>query len=169
MAGLAVVLVVGLFASFTARLFVWPAQDALSGAHGDAVVVFNGPDPRFQVAIRLARERAAPVVLLSVSSVQWDCPHWRVPGVKLVCFTPIPATTQGEARFAAAQARANGWRSLIVVSSVPQDTRARLRLRRCFSGSIEVVTARPGLSEWSYQVLYEWGALLKALVLQRGC
>lgn len=164
-----VLIVVGLFASLTARLFVWPAQDAVAGAHADAVVVFNGPDPRLRVAVRLARERAAPIIFLSVSSVRWDCPPWRAPGVRLVCFTPVPATTQGEARFAAAQARANGWRRVIVVSSVPQDTRARLRLRRCFSGSVEVVTARPSLSEWPGQVLYEWGALLKALFLQRIC
>jgi uncharacterized SAM-binding protein YcdF (DUF218 family) len=162
-------LVVALFALFTARLFVWPAQDAVAGAHADAIVVFDGPDARLQVAVRLARELAAPVIFLSVSSTRWDCPQWRVPGVRLVCFTPVPATTQGEARFAAAQARANGWRRLIVVSSVPQDTRARLRLRRCFSGAVEVVTARPSLSEWPGQVLYEWGALLKALFLQRGC
>jgi hypothetical protein len=157
------------FVSLTGRLFVWPARVPVSQAHGDAIVVLNGPDPRWQVALRLAREHAAPVLLLSVSSVRWNCPSWHEPGVKLVCFTPVPATTQGEARFAGAEARRHGWRSLIVVSSRPQDTRARLRVGRCFRGNVEVVTADPSALEWPYQVLYEWGALFKALVLQRSC
>ena len=169
-AGVLVLVVAGLFASLTARLFVWPAQNSVDHVHADAVVVLNGPDPRLQVAMLLAQERAAPIILVSVSSVRWDCPYWDVPNVRLVCFTPVPATTQGEVRFAASQARDHGWRRLILVSSVPQ-TRvlARLRLERCFSGTVEVVTARPALSDWAYQVLYEWGALFKALILQRSC
>jgi len=162
-------LVVALFVSLTGKLFIWPAQNAVQGLHADAVVVLNGPGPRWQVVLELAREHAAPVILVSVASVQWNCPPDNLPGAQVECFRPDPDDTRGEARFAASTASANGWHSLIVVSSVPQATRARLRFKRCFSGTVYVVPAKPDLGTWAYEVVYEWGALAKALVWQRGC
>jgi len=32
-----------------------------------------------------------------------------------------------------------------------------------------VVTRPVALASWPYQIAYEWGAMIKALVLQRGC
>lgn len=158
-----------LFVSLSAKLFVWPAQNAAKGVHADAVVVLGGLGPRWQVALELAKEHAAPFILVSVPSVQWNCPRNDLPGVQIECFRPDPDDTRGEARFAAGTARANGWHSLIVVTSVPQATRARLRFKRCFGGTVYVVPARPDLGTWAYEVAYEWGALAKALVWQRGC
>jgi uncharacterized SAM-binding protein YcdF (DUF218 family) len=158
-----------LFVSLSAKLFVWPAQNAAKGVHADAVVVLGGLGPRWQVALELAKEHAAPFILVSVPSVQWNCPRNDLPGVQIECFRPDPDDTRGEARFAASTARANGWHSLIVVTSVPQATRARLRFKRCFGGTVYVVPARPDLGTWAYEVAYEWGALAKALVWQRGC
>ena len=144
---LAVVAVVAaLFLSLSATLFVWPAQNALHGAHADAIVVLGGPGPRWQVAVELAKEHAAPLMLVSVASPRWNCPGTDLPGVRIECFRPDPFSTMGEARFVARQARANGWHSLIVVSSTPQVTRARLRVKRCFDGSVYVVAARPRLT-----------------------
>jgi uncharacterized SAM-binding protein YcdF (DUF218 family) len=162
-------LVVALLLSLSARLFVWPAQNAVQGLHADAVVVFNGSGPRWQVALELAREHAAPVMLVSVASVQWNCPPDNLPGVQVECFRPDPLDTRGEARFAASEAHAHGWHSLIVVTSVAQATRARVRVRRCFGGQVYVVVAKPAFGTWAYEVAYEWGALAKALVLQPGC
>jgi uncharacterized SAM-binding protein YcdF (DUF218 family) len=158
-----------LFLSLSAKLFVWPAQNALQGTHADAIVVLGGPGPRWQVAVELAEEHAAPVMLVSVASTRWNCPGTDLAGVKIECFRPDPFSTMGEARFAASQARANGWHSLIVVSSTPQATRARLRVKRCFDGSVYVVTARPRLRDWPGEVIYEWGALIKALAWQTSC
>jgi uncharacterized SAM-binding protein YcdF (DUF218 family) len=162
-------LLLALVLSLSARLFVWSAYNAVQGVHADAVVVLGGPGPRWQVALELAREHAAPVMLVSVPSVQWNCPRYDFPGVQVECFRPDPDDTRGEARYAASTARANGWHSLIVVSSVPQATRARIRFKRCFSGTIYVVPARPDLGTWAYEVVYEWGALAKALIWQRAC
>lgn len=168
--GTAVVMVLlALWLSLSARLFVWPAQDAVERAHADAVVVLNGPGPRWQVALELARARAAPVMLVSVASVEWNCPRLGLPGVRLECFRPDPLSTMGEARYAAEQAREHGWHRLILVTSLSQATRARLRMKRCFSGSVQVVVARPSLGALAYGVLYEWGAMAKALIWQRGC
>jgi hypothetical protein len=163
------VLVLGLLGSLTAVLFVWPSLDPIKGTHVDAILVMGGPGPRLEVALKLARERAAPMMLVSVASVRWNCPNLEVPDVRVECFRPDPFSTQGEARYAASQAQIHDWHSLIVVSSVPQATRARLRVQRCFHGTVKVVAARPSLASWAYGVLYEWGALIKALVWQRSC
>jgi hypothetical protein len=167
--GAAGVLLLGVWGSLSAVLFVWPSLDAVKDVRADAILVMGGPGPRLQVALKLAKEHAAPVMLVSVPSVRWNCPDLDVPDVQVECFRPDPFTTQGEARYAAGQARLHGWNSLIVVSSVPQATRARLRVKRCFSGNVKVVAARPSLARWAYSVIYEWGALLKALVWQRSC
>ena len=56
-----------------------------------------------------------------------------------------------------------------MVTITPQDSRARLRVARCFPGQVYVVTAPIRLSIWPYQIAYEWAALIKALVIQREC
>lgn len=160
---------VALFLSLTAVLYVWPAQNSLKGVKADAVLVMGGPGNRAKVALELAREHAAPVFLYSLGNGAIDCPQWHFKALRLQCFRPDPASTQGEARYAGAQARAHHWRSLIVVSSVAQDTRARLRVKRCFSGTVKVVTAPLSFVQRVYGVVYEWGATMKALLWQRSC
>ena len=56
-----------------------------------------------------------------------------------------------------------------MVTITPQDTRARLRMERCFGGPVYVMTTPIPAGKWPYQLAYEWGALTKALVLQRSC
>ena len=55
------------------------------------------------------------------------------------------------------------------MTTTPQDTRARLRVGRCFPGSIYVMTAPLRAYEWPYALAYEWGATIKTLLLQRSC
>jgi hypothetical protein len=65
--------------------------------------------------------------------------------------------------------RAHNWRQIIVVSGIPQTTRARIRLDRCYHGTLLSDPASPGgLGEWIHNVIYEWGALIKALTLNAG-
>src|SRR5262249_54750444 len=99
-----------------------------------------------------------------------QCPP-RIPDVKLVCFNPVPASTQGEAEFVGRLARRYHWRSVVLVTITSQDTRARLRIGRCFAGHVYVVASPPDPAQtnWAYQIVYQWGALLKALILQRSC
>ncbi|HYA50536.1 MAG TPA: hypothetical protein VEG33_05145, partial [Streptosporangiaceae bacterium] len=73
------------------------------------------------------------------------------------------------AEFTGRLARQYHWRSVVLVTTTPQDTRARLRVRRCFPGSIYVMTAPLPAYRWPYALAYEWGATIKALLLQRGC
>lgn len=97
------------------------------------------------------------------------CPK-PLPAVTVTCFDPNPATTQGEAPYAAALADRHHWHPIIVVSGVEQTTRARIRVDRCYRGSVLMVPADPtGLWSWVSGVFYEWAATAKALTLQRGC
>jgi hypothetical protein len=79
-----------------------------------------------------------------------------------------PATTRGEAEFIGRLARRYHWRSIVLVTITPQDTPGRLRVERCFSGPVYVVTAPLPWYDWPYEVAYEWAALAKALI-EPGC
>lgn len=163
----AIVLVIA-FAVVTARLLVWPAQGMPSSV--GAIVVLAGPGDRLSVATELAREHRAAALVVSQG---WEgyggpCPP-AIPGVKLICFDPNPGNTRGEAEFAGHLAKQYHWRSVVLVTAPAQDTRARIMMRRCYGGSIYVVTASLPWDNWPYQIAYGWGALFKALVLQRAC
>ena len=152
----------------TARLFVWPTHGM--PARVSAIVMLDSPGDALQVAVRLAALHRAPFLVVSqgTPAAHDPCPR-AVPGVRLICFNPAPATTQGEAEFVGRLARTYHWQSVAVVAITPQDSRARLRVERCFAGHVYVVTAPIALRSWPYQIAYEWGALFKALALQRSC
>lgn len=163
---LAVVLVAVVAA--TARLFIWPDQGM--PLRVDAIVMLDTPGVSPNVALRLAEQHRASLLVISLGTPasSYGCPR-PIPAVKLICFNPRPATTQGEAEFVGRLARKNHWDSVAVVAITPQDSRARLRVERCFAGSVYVVTVPITLSSWPYEIAYEWGALAKALIIQRGC
>jgi uncharacterized SAM-binding protein YcdF (DUF218 family) len=166
---LAVILVLVLvFAALTARLLVWPAQGM--PAEVDAIVMLAGPGDRLPAALALARERRAPVLVVSRGHDGYSgpCPA-PVPGVRLMCFNPVPWNTRGEVEFAGRLAQQYHWRSVVLVTTAEQDTRARMMMKRCFGGAVYVVTARQPLSSLPGQIAYGWGALVKALVLVRAC
>jgi hypothetical protein len=166
----AAALVVAVFGAATARLFVWPER-GMPG-HVDAIVMLNGPGNRLPTALSLAWAHRAPVVVISRGSPYWakgsGCAP-QIPDVRVSCFGPDPATTRGEAEFTGRLARQYHWHSIVLVTTTPQDTRARLRVQRCFPGSIYVMTAPLPAYEWPYALAYEWGATIKALLLQRTC
>jgi hypothetical protein len=151
-------------------LFVWPGDSA--PPHADAIIMFNGSGDRLHTAVRLARAHVAPNLVVSRSSQYWvegqRCAP-QIPGVTVTCFLPSPATTQGEAEFAAGLAARFHWHSIILVSSRPQQLRARLRMQRCFDGPTHSVSAGLAAWRWPGAVVYEWLAMGKALIWQRGC
>jgi uncharacterized SAM-binding protein YcdF (DUF218 family) len=158
------------FAVATARIIVWPARGMPSRV--DAIVMLAGPGNRLPVALRLAAERRAPVLVVSLGHLGYGgpCPAASsAPEVKIICFDPDPADTRGEAEFAARLARRYGWRSVVLVTIAQQATRARIMIRRCYSGSVYVVTASQAWYQWPYQIAYGWGSLFKALFLERAC
>jgi hypothetical protein len=162
------VMVLVVFCVATARLFVWPDQGMPSRV--DAIVMLDSPGHPLNAALRLATQHRAPFLVVSqgTPASRDPCPR-PVPGVTLICFNPEPPTTQGEAEFVGRLAGKHHWHSIAVVAITPQDSRARLRVARCFPGRVYVVTAPIRLSIWPYQIAYEWAALVKALVVQRSC
>jgi len=157
------------FVALTARLFVWPQTDVPRRA---GAIVVLGSDAvnemrRVEEGKKLFRAGDAPV--LAISAASRPCPvNVTIP--RVFCFNADPDSTQGEARFIEATARVRHWRSVIVVAGRPQTTRARLRIERCYAGTIEMVGVDPPSPEqWVYQIAYEWGATIKALTIQRGC
>lgn len=163
-----VAVLVVLVAAATARVLIWPVEWTPPSA--DAIVMLGGPGSRLPVALQLAREHRAPVLVVSrgFEGYGGPCPA-PTPGVRTICFEPSPANTRGEAEYVSALARRSGWHSLILVATRPQAVRAQLLFSRCYSGTVNVATAPVSKSEWPYQILYGWGALFKAAVLVRGC
>jgi uncharacterized SAM-binding protein YcdF (DUF218 family) len=158
------------FAVATARILVWPARGMPSRA--GAIVLLAGPGNRLPVALQLAVEHRASVLVVSLGHLGYGgrCPAASsAPKVKIICFDPDPADTRGEAEFVGRLARRYGWRSVVLVTIAEQGTRARIIMRRCYSGSVYVVTAPQAWYEWPYQIAYGWGALFKALFLERAC
>jgi hypothetical protein len=167
--------VIVLVAAVTARLFIWPPVN--QAAKAGAILVMSGDGPRDEKGLELARQGYAPLLLVSNGFVSQDAPtsDQRLCGtvyygVKVVCFIPRPYSTQGEARELAREAAEDHFHSVIVVAGRAQAVRARLRVTRCFKGRVLVVSVAPtSFFSGVRLVLYEWGALIKALVWQRGC
>lgn len=157
-----------IFAALTARLFIWPAQGVPSQV--SAIIMFAGYDDRLSAALTLAKEGRAPILVVSQGHDGYGgtCPS-PIGRVRVLCFDPVPSDTRGEAEFGAMLARRYHWRSVILVTGRAQDTRARMLMARCFNGPIYVATASVAWHDWPAEIAYEWGALLKALLIQRTC
>ncbi len=167
--GAVALLAAALFAAATLRLFVWPPSDRPTPA--DAVVALGG-DPgqhRAAEAMALARSGYAPVAVISLGGTPpAPCPK-AARAVEVLCFRPDPLDTRGEAEHIARLVAARHWRKIIVVPERSQATRARLLVERCTGVRLEIVPVADPLSQLPEDLLYEWGALAKALVLERTC
>jgi len=161
--GIAATVVVA-FAVLSATLFVWPPSS--SPARADVILDLNGNDSsgRLNLALRLLEQGKAPVMLYSMGTGRY-CPQR--PGLAIVCFAPHPARTVGEIDFASQYVKAHGLHSALIVAGQAQTTRARLIADRCFAGHAQVVPASMPWSEVPGQLIYQWGAMIKALAL--GC
>jgi len=162
---------------------IWPREadptihDAnVTNLQADAVVVLaGGRGERAERALELMTDGAAPVLVANVGNRDWG-PGWemlepicRVPatGYEVRCVTVSPDNTAGEAATIAALAEANGWDSLILVTSDYHLHRATVRFEACFDGEVLPVAAEVGLNRNVF--LYEWLGTMEARHLDRGC
>ncbi len=161
--------VVVVFVAATLALFVFPPTDHLH--HVDGILSLNGGDEqaRESQAVSLAEKGYASVLLFSQGSQANDTTCPKVPRVSIVCFFDATNNTRGEARWAGNYAKRHHWHSLLIVPGRIQARRARLLTERCFSGQVLVDPATEPLREIPGDVLHEWGGLLAALVIYRGC
>jgi hypothetical protein len=157
------------FVAATLALFVFPPSDLPQ--HVNGILSFNGDDEpaRESLAISLAEKGYSHVLLFSqgASTSVTSCP--KVPRVRVVCFVDVTNNTRGEARWAGEYARRHHWHSLLIVPGHAQSMRARVLTQRCFSGHVVVVPASESLLELASDVVHEWGGLLAALTIYRGC
>ncbi len=89
-------------------------------------------------------------------------------GFRVICITPDPDSTQGEARAFARLAEREGWRSVALATSTYHVSRATLLVGRCFEGTIFTVRAsgsRPDRGD----LMHEWAGLLSSLTSNRAC
>ncbi len=162
--------VVAGFCALTLRLFVYP--DLNAPERSDAIFVLGGGSPAPpEEAVKLAKDGYAPNMVISLNpSEQCETFVQALPGIEVFCFRPVPVTTQGEGREIGRLAAKHGWHRIIVVMPTQQATRARLRIGRCYPGQVLEVGVPPqGIGAWTRGIVYEWGALIKALVLQPSC
>ncbi|MCG7320513.1 YdcF family protein [Arsenicicoccus bolidensis] len=150
-------------------VILFPRHDPVG--RSDAIVVL-GPsvDERVTQAELLMRKGAAGTMVVSAHPADLG----RVPDVcahekpyPVVCFDPVPSTTQGEARAVAKLARERGWTSLQVITFDPQVERARLILGRCFPGRISMLDHTEGY-DLPVMLVYQSGGWAKALI-SPGC
>jgi uncharacterized SAM-binding protein YcdF (DUF218 family) len=170
-AAAALIIVVALLCIATGPLFIWPPGQGMP-ARVDAIVVLGGQGNRLGKGLELARQGRAPVLVISRG-----LPH-PVPGsvcglrsrtLTVICFSPRPRTTQGEAEFVSRLANRYHWRSVVLVVTPDQVIRARIRFERCYAGQVYAVTTPLPVLEWPYQIAYQWAAMFKEEVLQRSC
>jgi hypothetical protein len=157
------------FVAATLALFVSPSTD--QPRHVDGILSFNGDDEqaREALAVSLAEKGYAPVLLFSQGASTNNTPCPKVPRVSVVCFVDVTNNTRGEARWAGQYAVRHHWHSLLIVPGRAQATRARVLTERCFSGQVVVVPATESLRDIPGDVFHEWGGLLAALLIYRGC
>jgi hypothetical protein len=150
------------------RLYVVPASDGARPA--DAVVVLGGQayEARLRTADAMLKKYPGSVVVVSIPG-GITCPPQPPGATAILCFSPNPSTTQGEARTAAKLAAKYGWKSMEVVTTADQVWRARLRFSRCWSGDLSMVRSDSSIYLRVRAAAYETAATIKAETLQRGC
>ncbi|WP_375407463.1 YdcF family protein [uncultured Amnibacterium sp.] len=150
--------------------FVSPAVDAMP-EHADVLLVLGPPLPqRVAVAERLLTDGTVGAALVSV-------PYDSIPPEiaalcarpDVICADPDPRTTRGEARMLRRYAVERGWTSAVVTTMPAHIARARSIVRRCFSGTLSMVSDTEGPSGgWPYQYAYQTAATVKSWLLP-GC
>jgi uncharacterized SAM-binding protein YcdF (DUF218 family) len=149
-------------------------------SHVDAVVVLGGEhDGREGYGLALARQGLASTVLLSdpYSSGDELMKKMCTPqhdSVEVICFSPDPPTTRGEALMTRRLALERHWKSVLVVSWQYHLPRARLVFHQCLSNSGIAVSARAvprgyAVPEWYWQYiyLYQFAGIAKATTVDR--
>jgi len=165
---IAVALVIVVVAVIEVRLYVVPASDGAGPA--DAVVVLGGQEyeARLQTADAMLAKYPGSVVVVSIPG-GITCPPQPPGASAILCFSPNPSSTQGEARTASKLAVKYGWKTMEVVTSADQVWRARLRFSRCWAGGLTVVRSNSSIYSRMRAVPYETAATIKAETVQRWC
>jgi uncharacterized SAM-binding protein YcdF (DUF218 family) len=161
------------FIAATVRLVFVPTEDDVGKA--DAVVVLSGSKhERLDRGLELVQDGVAPVLVISDG---FDPRQPRAnelcreggAGFSVVCFTPDPDNTRGEARKVAELARKRAWKRVLVVTSRFHVTRARMLFDRCLDVDVDAVGVDYPLTSVPAAVAGEWVKLGLSETVNRGC
>jgi uncharacterized SAM-binding protein YcdF (DUF218 family) len=149
-------------------LFLAPPLGEPSPA--DAIVVLGGASrERLPEGERLLAEGFAPLLVLSKTGLPGNAAADRLcenPGdLPIVCFSPDPLTTRGEARAIARLARDEGWDDVLVVTSNYHALRSLTHVRQCSSAEVGMVGTEPdvGVLRWLAHAIEETVGLAAAM------
>lgn len=161
------------------QLYVLPATDAPKNA--DVLFVLAPAGDRMEQAGRLMDQGFGETLAISFPLGQADNPDPAIcnesRAYRIVCFSPDPVTTQGEARALRLLSREHSWKSANVLTMQSHITRARLILERCYEEDLRMVAhwqKLPVLSlespqkSWAYRYAYETAAFIK-VALNQDC
>jgi hypothetical protein len=160
-------------------LFLYVAPQADEPEHADVLFVLGPPDQRIDYAERLMQQGYAPMLAVSVpvgkNGRYAICAAQHT--YRVICFNPDPFTTQGEARALRDLSDRYEWKSADVLAAQYHVTRARVIVRRCFTGDLHMMADRSGLPlisltnatySWVHQYIYQTAAFVK-VALEPGC
>jgi uncharacterized SAM-binding protein YcdF (DUF218 family) len=135
-------------------------------AKAAAIVVLSGDTRRIATGERLFDEHVAPNLLVSLYDLT---PRALCAERNVTCFRAHPFSTQGEAETVARVARANRWKSLIVVSSRYHLRRAHMLFDRCTDASVQTVPAPSSFLRYVRGAVLEVPKWAYQLTFDRGC
>jgi uncharacterized SAM-binding protein YcdF (DUF218 family) len=143
--------------------------------HVDAIVVLGGEhDGREDYGLSLANDGWAPTVVLSNPYAPDDPVMKRVcrktESIEVVCPSPFPLTTRGEAAMIRRLATQRSWTKIIVVSWRYHLPRARLVFRQCYSDQPGATVMREvprqyhfSFVHWESIYAYQFAGIAKAV------
>lgn len=170
---LVLAVVLAAFTTATLRIVFFPTQDEPGAA--DAVVVLSGSKhERLDRGLELIRDGVAPVLVISGGLDPRQpkapplCRAGEFEGARVLCFTPDPDSTRGEARQVAELADRYGWKRILLVTSTFHVTRARMLFDRCLDGDADAVGTPYPWRDAPLAIAGEWVKLGLSLV-RPGC
>jgi hypothetical protein len=153
------------FVAASLYLFVFVPSPHLK--HADAIVVLSSNRQRYDLGLRLYRERVAPTLVLSLPAFPAvegnNCP------ARALCFHAHPYSTRGEAETVGKLARTHGWHTIVVVTSRYHVRRAYMLFHRCTSAKLVFVPARAPFYAYLLNIPLEWAKSAVQLTAQRRC
>jgi uncharacterized SAM-binding protein YcdF (DUF218 family) len=164
---LTVAAAISLWLIFAFQLFV--NVDRPDVHRTDAVILLGGAgSERLPVARQVQSHFHIPVLVISQTdtlgnaAADAECKAAEFPSASLVCFRPNGLDTRGEARAIAHLVKANGWKSVTVVTSSYHVTRAERVIGQCTTAEIQMVASHPdlGLGQWLRRFVIESGGLV---------
>ena len=147
-------------------------HDGDTPERADAIVVLAGDKRRLPVALELWERGVAPVLVIS-DGLDPRSPRARElcrtgPRERVLCPSPDPYSTRGEAQLAGRLAAERDWASLVVVSSRFHLFRAGRLFERCVGGELALVPAPNPTYRLPLAIGLEWAKLAVAAV-RRDC